>query len=89
MWLLEMDFFGTQRTVIWIFHSMNLHVALCVVCGCMVFAIYIPNINLMSINNMSFQYIFHVGFPVTFFTLFLVLQDFFYKPDCNDKNCHA
>ena len=33
MWLLEMDFFGTQRTVIRIFHSMNLHVALSVVCG--------------------------------------------------------
>ena len=31
------------------------HVALCVVCGCMVFAIYIKNLNLMSTNNMSLQ----------------------------------
>ena len=70
-------FFATQRTVIWILPSMNLHVALCVVCGCMVFAIYIPNLNLKSMNNMSLQYIFHVAFPVTFFTLFLVLQFLF------------
>jgi len=34
---------------------------------------------------MSLQYIFHVAFSVTFFTLFLVLQFFVcYKPDCND-----
>ena len=42
-------------TVIWIFHSMNLHVALSVVCGCVVFAIYIPNINLITMNNMSLR----------------------------------
>ena len=69
-------FFATQRTVIWLLPTMNLHVALCVVCGCMVFAIYIPYLNLMSMNNMSLQYIFHFPFPVTFFTLFLVLQFF-------------
>ena len=45
-------FFGTQRTVIWIFQNMNLHVALSVVCGCMVFAIYIPNINLFGTFSM-------------------------------------
>ena len=70
-------FFGTQRTVILIFHSMNLHVALGVVCGCMVFANYIPNIYLIIKNNMSLRYIFHVGFHVTFFTLFIVFQVFF------------
>ena len=68
-------FFGTQRTVIWNFHSMNLHV----VCGCMVFSFYIPSINLMTMNNMSLRYIFHVAFHVTFFTLFLVLQEFYLK----------
>ena len=32
-------------------------------------------------NNMSFRYIFHVAFPVTFFTIILALQlFFFYKP---------
>ena len=46
-------FFATQITVIRILPSMNLHMALCVVCDCMVFAIYIPNFNLMSMNNMS------------------------------------
>ena len=45
-------FLGTQRTVIWTFHSMNLHVVLSVVCGCMVFAIYIPNIHMITMNNM-------------------------------------
>ena len=47
--------FGTEGTVIWIFHSMNIHVALSVVCGFMVFAIYIPNINLITMNNMPHQ----------------------------------
>ena len=79
-------FFGTQKTVIWIFHSMNPHVVLSLVCGCMVFEIHIPSINLISMNNMSLWYIFHVAFHVTFFTLFLVLQVFFYNPDCNNQN---
>ena len=70
-------FFSTQRTVIWIFHGMNLHVAFSVVCGCVLFAIYIPNINLITMNNMSLRYIFHVAFHVTIFTTFLVLQAFF------------
>ena len=56
---------------------MNLHVALSVVCGCVLFAIYIPNINLITMNNMSLWYIFHVAFHITFFTIFLVLQVFF------------
>ena len=56
---------------------MNLHVALSVVCGCKVFANYIPNIILITKNNMSLLYIFHVTFHVTFFTLFIVLQVFF------------
>ena len=59
------------------FHSMNLYVALSVACCCKVFAIYIPNINLITMNNMSLRYIFHVAFRVTFFTLFLDLQIFF------------
>ena len=67
--------FGTQRTVIEIFHSMNIHVLLSVVCGCMVFAIYTPNINMITMNKMSHWYI------------FLVLQVFFfYKPDYNNQN---
>ena len=78
-------FFGTQRTVIWIFHRMNLHVALSVVCGCMIFVIYIL-FNLITMNNMSLWYIFHVALHVTFFTLFLALQVFFYSPDCNNRN---
>ena len=69
-------FFGTQRTVIWIFHRMNLHVALCVVCGCMIFVIYIQSNNLITMNNMSIWYIFHVALHVTFFTFFLALQVF-------------
>ena len=71
-------FFGTQRTVICnYFNSMNLYVALSVVSGCMVFAIYIPNINLIIMNNMSFLYIFCVAFHFSIFTLFLVPQVFF------------
>ena len=71
-------FFCTKITVIRILYSMNLHVALSVVCGCMVFAIYIPNIDLITLNNMSLWYIFHVAFLITFFILFLVLQVFFF-----------
>ena len=71
-------FLGTHRTVIWNCHSMNLNVVLSVVCGCMVFAIYIPNINLITIINMSLCYIFYVASHVTFFTLFLILQVFFF-----------
>ena len=70
-------FFGTQKTVIWIFHSMNRHVVLTLVCGCMVFEIYIPSINLITMNNMSLWYIFYVAFHVTFITTFLVIQVFF------------
>ena len=70
-------FFGTQRTVIWIFQRMNLHVALSVVCGCMIFLIYILSNNLITMNNMSLWYIFLVALHVTFFTLFLALQVFF------------
>jgi hypothetical protein len=69
-------FFGTQRTVLWIFHRMNLYVALSVVCGCMIFVIYILSNNLITMNNMSLWYIFHVKFYFTFFTLFLVLRVF-------------
>ena len=69
-------FVGKQRTVIWIFHSLNIHVALSVVCGCMVIAINIPNIILITNNDMSLWYIFHVAFHIPCFTLFLVLQDF-------------
>ena len=71
-------FFSMQRTVIWIFHSMNLHVALSVVCGSVLFDIYIPNIILITMNNMSLWYIFHFVFHVTFFTIFLVLHVFFF-----------
>ena len=67
-------FFGTQRACE--------HVALSVVTGCMVFAIYIPNINLITMNNMSLLYIFHIAFPVTF----LSFRYFLYKPDCNNPN---
>ena len=73
----------------WVFNCMNLHVALNLVRGCMVFAIYIPSINLITMNNMSPWYIFHVAFHVTFFTLFLVIQVFFYNPDCNNQNGNA
>ena len=80
-------FFGTQKTLKWILYSINLHVALSVVCSCMVFALYIPNINMITLNNMSLRYIFHVTLHVTFFTLFLVLQVFFfYNPDFNNQN---
>ena len=75
--------FATQRTLIWNLPSINLHVALCVVCDCMVFAIYRPNFILMARNNMSLHYIFHVALPVTIFTIFLVIQ-FFLNTDCND-----
>ena len=53
---------------------MNLYVALSVVCGCTVFAIYIS-----KKNNMALQYIVHVVFHVTSFTLFLVLQISFFR----------
>ena len=69
--------FGTQITLIWIFHSMNLYVALGVVCGCIVFANNIPNIYLIIKNNMSLWNISHVAFHVTFFALFIVLHVFF------------
>ena len=36
--------------------------------------------------HINLWYIFHVAFPVTFFTLFLVIQVFFYKPDYNNQN---
>ena len=69
------------------FHSKNLHVALSVVRGCMVFAILIPNINLITMNDMSLQYIFHIAFQVNFFKRFLVLPVYFiYKPHYNDQN---
>ena len=71
-------FFGPQRTVIWIFHSIILHVALSVVCCCMVFVNYIPHISLITMNNMALWYFFHVEFNFTFFTLFIVLQVFFF-----------
>ena len=57
--------------------DMILYVVLSEVCGFMVFAFYIPNISLITMNYMSPLYIFHVAFHVTFFTLFLVLQVFF------------
>ena len=69
-------FFGTQTTVIWIFYRMNLHMALSVVGGCMVFAIEIPNIILINMNNVPPVH-FHVAFDVAFFTLFIVNQVFF------------
>ena len=67
-----------QSTVILIFPSMNLYVAICVVCGvwCGVW-LYIPHFILVARNNMLFQYIFYVALPVTFFTFFLILQVFF------------
>ena len=73
-----MDYFP-QSTVKWILSSMNLHVALCVVCGFMVFAIYIPNFIISVRNYISLEYIFYAALPVTIFTTFLVLQIFF-KP---------
>ena len=63
-------FLGTQRTVIWMFHSMNIHVVLSVVCGGIVFVISIPNINLITLNNMSML---HMMLP----SQFLVRQVFF------------
>ena len=48
------------------------------VCGCVIFAIYIPNTILITMNRMSLWYIVHVAFHVTFFTFFLVLQVFFF-----------
>ena len=81
-----MDFFGTHGAVTWFIPSMNLHVALSVVCGCKVIAINIPNVNLITMYNMSLRYIFHVPFHVTFFTLFLDLQVFLYKPDFDNQN---
>ena len=66
--------FATQSTVIRILTSMNLHLAICVVCGCMAFDIYIPNSILRARNDMSLQYIFNVALPVTIFTIFHVLQ---------------
>ena len=42
------EFFATQRTVIWTFPSNNLCVALFLFCGFMIFAIYINNLNLLS-----------------------------------------
>ena len=79
-------FFGTHRTVIWVFHSMNLHVAFILVCGFMIFAIYFPSSNLITMNIMSLWYICHVAFHVTFLTLFLSFRIFFYNPDRNDQN---
>ena len=74
-------------TVIRIFHRMNLHVALSVICGCMTFVIYILSNNQITMNDMSLWYIFHVALHGTFFTLFLALQVFFfYSPDCNNQN---
>ena len=58
--------------------DMILHVVLSEVCGFMVFAFYIPNISLISMNYMSPLYIFHAALHVTFFTLFLVLWAFFF-----------
>ena len=69
-------FFATQRTMIWILPSIKIHVELCVFCCWMVFTINITNFNLNSMNNMSLKDIFHVAFPVNFFTVFLVLQFF-------------
>ena len=80
-------FLGTQRTVIWICHSINLHVTLSLVCDCMLFVIYIPNINLITMNNMSFLYIFHVA--ISFSHFFLSFRYFLYKPDCNNQNCNV
>ena len=69
-------FFGKQRSVIWIFNSINLHVALSVLCGCTVFAIYIPYIYLITMNNMSLQYIFCVVISCFLLHIFLVLKVF-------------
>ena len=63
--------FATQSTVIWIFPSMNIYVAICVV-------VHTP----FHSYIMSLQYIFYVALPVTSLTLFIVLQGFY--PDCND-----
>ena len=70
-------FLCKQRSAIWIFNSINLHVALSVVCGCMVFAIYIPIINLVTINNMSLQYIFHVVISCYLLHIFSYPSGFF------------
>ena len=45
--------------------------------------LYIPHFIIMARNNATFQYVFYVPLPFTFFSLILVLQVFFY-PDCND-----
>ena len=81
-------FFGTQRTVKLIFHSMNPHVALSVVCGCMVFAIDTTNNNLITMNNTShcigrFSML-HFMLPSSHF--FLSFRYCFHKPDCNNQN---
>ena len=78
-------FFGKQRLVIWIFNSINLHVALSVVCGYMVFAVYIPYNNLITMNIMFLQYIFNDVISWYLLIIFVCpLGIFFYKPDCNN-----
>ena len=58
-----------------VFFSMNLYVPFLLYYNmwCCVL-LYIPNFICMARNHTYIQYIFYVAFPVTFFTLFIVIQ---------------